>query len=311
MKKIFLCISLLLFLIGCSQSENRKISDLESWLKDNGKIKVLSTTGMIGDLVSRVGKDRIDQLTLIYGDIDPHTYELVKGDDEKFQFAQVIFSNGLGLEHGASLQRRLQIHSNVISLGSEIQKKSAESILKKDGQVDPHIWLDVSLMKMAVDPIIEALSLQDPSFAEEYQHNGALLKEDLEALDQRIIGIMRKIPDEKRYLVTSHDAFNYFAKRYLGDARCIAPEGLAPEGQLSVADIQEVVRKIQLNGIHVLFPESNVSKDSLKKIAYVCKEKGIDVRISSDPLYADAMGPRTYLEMMQYNAEVICGALDE
>ncbi len=309
MKKIFLC--LLLLLISCSQNENRKRSDLENWLKDNGKIKILSTTGMIGDLVSRVGKERIDQLTLIYGDVDPHTYELVKGDDEKFQFAQIIFSNGLGLEHGASVQRRLQMHPRVVSLGNEIQKRSPESILTKNGQVDPHIWLDVSLMKMTVDTIVEALSERDPVFAAEYADNGNILKEELEALDQKIMKMMQEIPDQKRYLVTSHDAFNYFAKRYLGDARCIAPEGLAPEGQLSVSDIQEVVLKIQLNNIHVLFPESNVSKDSLKKIAYVCKEKGIDVRISNDPLYADAMGPRNYLEMMQYNADVISGELNE
>src|SRR6185503_10660848 len=86
-------------LCGCGSAP----SSLAQWKEPNGRVKVLSTTPIIDDLVSRIGGDRIDHLSLMGPFIDPHSYELVKGDDEKFSTAQVVFCNGLGLEHSGSL----------------------------------------------------------------------------------------------------------------------------------------------------------------------------------------------------------------
>src|SRR5579871_5638784 len=101
--KIWVLYSLcLLFLWGCSNSTAP--SAMDPWVEQNGKLKVLSTTAMIDDVVRQIGRERIDHLPLIMGEIDPHSYELVKGDDEKLSMATLIFFNGLGLEHGASLR---------------------------------------------------------------------------------------------------------------------------------------------------------------------------------------------------------------
>lgn len=308
MLRCFLCLIVLFY--GCSSSPSK----LDSWMQPNGKIKVLSTTAMIDDIVSRVGKDKIDSLTLVTGDIDPHSYELLKGDDEKLQFAQLIFYNGLGLEHGASLRSRLEGSPKAISVGAYLQQKHPEAIIVRGNQVDPHIWLDVALWADIVDPIIEALCQADPSSSEYFLKNGKNVKEEMLQLHQSLTSQLAQIPEEKKYLVTSHDAFNYFSRRYLGSQqRFHAPEGLAPDGQLSSLDIQRIMDLLQQFHITVLFPESNVSRDSLKKIAAASKEKGTPVKVAEKPLYADALGEPgsdadTYFKMMNHNVRVLTDA---
>src|ERR1700733_13239775 len=134
---LFLCTLLAVFTAACSKpnaSSPSRSGDLRGWMEEKGKIKVLSSVRMIDDLVAEVGKDRVDRWTLINGEIDPHSYEMVKGDDEKIGFAQIIFFNGLGLEHGASLSYRLAKHPNAIAVGEAIRKLHPEKILVRGGQ---------------------------------------------------------------------------------------------------------------------------------------------------------------------------------
>ena len=298
-------------------------SDFEAWMTESGKLKVLSTTAMVNDLVKEIGKERVDPLVLIVGEIDPHSYELVKGDDEKLSHAAIVFCSGLGLEHGASLRYQLQHHLCTIALGDKIQEEHPESILKVNGQIDPHIWMDISLWKEAIGPIVEVFSKMDPSYAAFYQENGQALRRQMELAHQKMLEQLQMIPEEKRFLVTSHDAFNYFARAYLAtpserkdntwQKRFAAPEGLAPDGQLSTTDIQKMIEHLRTYKITVLFPESNVSKDSLKKIVSSCKEIGWTVTISPDVLYGDAMGSigsdaDSYLKMMQHNQDALINA---
>jgi len=310
---LWLCPFLALVLAACGQNDGPSV---RGWMENDGKVKVLSTTAFIDDLVGRVGQDRIRHLALIQGDLDPHSYELVKGDDEKFIRSHVVFSNGLGLEHGASLRYQIQRHPDHVSLGDLIYKKKPEAIILRQGQFDPHIWMDVSLWADAVDPIVETLSRLDPSNAAFFAENGAALKEEMARTHADLKRSLSQIPNEKRFLVTSHDAFNYFARGYLSEGendpapRFKAPEGLAPDGQLSSQDIQMIIGHLCRYRVGVVFPESNVSKDSLKKIASACKEKGLDVKIASSSLHADALGTKgsdagDYLQMMRRNGQVL------
>ncbi|MBI2811422.1 MAG: zinc ABC transporter substrate-binding protein [Candidatus Melainabacteria bacterium] len=313
MKRFLLAFCCLL--AGCSST--RKASEMENWAAQNGKVKILSTTAMIDDIVGQIGGDRVDHIALITGEIDPHSYELVKGDDEKLTMAQVIFYNGLGLEHGASLRYQLEHHKNALGVGNVILKQHPEWILHVDKEIDPHIWMDIALWAEIVRPIVDALSALDPQGKELYAKNGAILEERMSQEHQEVFRELQNIPESKRYLVTSHDAFNYFTRAYLAQpneenwkVRFDAPEGLAPEGQLSAADIQKVIDHLILYHIQVVFPESNVSRDSLKKVVHACAQKGLQVRISSDPLYGDAMGAPgsdadTYLKMIRHDANVL------
>lgn len=311
--------------VSCERVDERAKQNHE-WMTSEGKIKALSTTAMINDLVKHIAKDKAGTATLIQGNLDPHSYQLVKGDDEKLKNADVIFYNGLGLEHGASLQHSLESNPKAIPLGNLIQKRAPEKIYYVQNQIDPHIWMDLSLFSTSIPDIVETLSKADPANKLFYQENGAALLKELAEVHNNIKLKLHQIPPHKRYLVTSHDAFNYFARAYLAESeelndnsweiRFQAPEGLAPDSQLSSKDIQHILDHLAKYKITVIFPESNVSQDSIQKIINAGTKKGLSVRIATDPLYGDAMGPpgspgETYPKMIEHNAEVIEKYLNE
>lgn len=319
MKKLILL--MLVFVVSCSTDSSRSYQEKEKeWNNKNGKIKVLSSIAMINELVKEIGGEYIDSNTLIKGDLDPHSYQLVKGDDEKLKKADLIFFNGLGLEHGPSLQKYLYNSEKTIALGNEIDSANPSLILQQNGQIDPHIWMDIALFAKSIPFIVKALSEKDPEHKNYYENRAIALQKEMLQIDQEIRDLLLQIPENKRYLVTSHDAFNYFTRTYLAteiektnddwQKRFAAPEGLAPESQISASDIQFIIDYLAKYQIHVVFPESNVSQDSIRKIVLAGKEKGLELTIATDYLYGDAMGSEgsdgdTYLKMIRHNAAVI------
>jgi manganese/zinc/iron transport system substrate-binding protein len=262
--------------------------------------------------VAAIGGERIDGWVLIQGNLDPHSYEMVKGDGDKMARADLIFYNGLGLEHGAGLSSLLHASPKALAIGEKIAAAHPERVLKRGEVIDPHIWMDISLWQQGIDPIVEALSAVDPEGSAYYQRRGALLAGQMETVHREIRERLLAVPSQRRYLVTSHDAFHYFTRSYLADTgeadwaeRFAAPEGLAPEGQLRAHDIQKIIHYLKERRIAVLFPESNVNRDSIRKIASVGKELGLEVRVCEEPLYGDAMSGLSYLDMMRKNAETI------
>ncbi len=283
-------------------------------------VRVLSTTAMIDDIVAKVGGDRVERQVLIIGEIDPHGYELVKGDDEKITESNLVFFNGLNLEHGASLRYKITSHADAISLGDFVLKNYPEEILFEQGQPDPHIWMDVSLWSHAIEPVLGALVSKDPEGKEYYEARAQSAYKEMTKVHQEIRGKLQQVPENLRYLVTSHDAFAYFTRAYLASEnerkegawkkRMAAPEGFSPDGQLGAADLQKIVDYLVEYQVHVVFPESNVSPDSLRKIVFASKEKGMTIRMSLKSLYGDSMGPSgsasgNYLGMIEYDADVL------
>jgi len=316
---ISFCLLLLLLCIylGCSTD-----GDSTPYMSANGKIKVISTTAMIDDLVGMVGGEEIDHISLIQGNIDPHSYELVKGDGEKLMRADLLFFNGLGLELGASLKNQLEKHPRAIALGDLIYEKNPSSFIFVNGQIDPHIWMDIALFSEMIAPIVQALEERDPSHAELFRERGDKLKEKMLSKDRELFAQMQKVPPEKRFLVTSHDAFHYFVKKYLAkpgevewEERLIAPEGLAPDGQMSTIDIKKVVDFLHKKKILVIFSEVNISQNALKKIVAICRERGLNVTIADLPLFGDTMGAkgkgaRSHLDMVEHNIRTLIKNLE-
>lgn len=308
---LFLCLS-------CSSTP--RACDTREWKEAKEGHRVLATTAMIGDIVSRIGGESIHCLTLICGELDPHSYQLVKGDDEKLALAEAIFCNGLGLEHGPSLAEALRDHPLAYPVGDYIAKQHPEQILYVDKQIDPHIWMDVSLWSQMIPYVRERLIALDPEHREDFIKNSQTLMQEMLKAHQEIQELMAQVPPEKRYIVTSHDAFQYFTRAYLAteqerkeggwEARFAAPEGLAPESQVSARDIQIILQHLLQYHIQVLFPESNLNRDALRKIVQAAEEKGLHVHLADVALYGDAMGPtgsqgETYMGMLRHNAEVI------
>ncbi|MBI5273284.1 MAG: zinc ABC transporter substrate-binding protein [Chlamydiia bacterium] len=320
MRSLLKILSLLLSatLLFSSCSHKKSLSRAAEWMEESGKIKTLSTIAQIGDLVTAVGGERVDGCVLVPAELDPHSYEIVKGDGEKLERADLIFYNGLGLEHGAGLSSFLRESGKGTALGDAIRQKAPEQILQKEGIIDPHVWMDVSLWKQAVQEIETRLVLKDPEGAAYYGVRARLLEEEMDKTHAYMRSLLQEVSSVRRFLITSHDAFRYFARGYLtdpgerdGSDRFTAPEGLAPDGQLSPVDIQRTLAFLSAHQISVLFPESNVSRDAVVKVAAVGRELGWNVRVCTQPLYGDSTGGLPYLEMMKRNAEVIAGQLRE
>ncbi len=297
-----------LFFVGCGQKNSIERSDRK---------RILCTIAQISHLVSEIVGERADVAVLVRGELNPHSYELVKGDDEKIQGADLLFYNGLGLEHGASLASMLKTHPKGFAVGDSIRSRLPEKILWVDGTIDPHIWMDISLWAEGVDPILKEVIAMDPEGESYYRKRADELKAKMLETDGRVFEKMQSIPSAKRFLVTSHDAFQYFTRRYLaekGEAdwgkRFKAPEGLSPDGQLNPRDIQKIIDHLALHRIQILFPESNVSRDSIRKIADAGKKTGLEIQISREVLYGDSLRG-TYLEAMLHNAEAIFRSLTE
>lgn len=321
MKRFFLlssCLFLLLLQVSCSSVSTD--NGVDAWIEDKNRVRVLTTIEMLSEIVKQIGGEHVNCITLIKRDLDPHTYELVKGDDEKFANADLVVYNGLGLEHGPSLHRQLEEMSNSVAVGDIILKKDPALILWMSGMPDPHIWMDISLWMHGVGSVTEALAAIDPSHAKDYKSNSEKLLKQMQDAHNKIRDTLQSIPAEKRFLVTIHDAFFYFTRAYLASdsekgndgwrKRFEAPEGLAPDAQLSSVDIRRLIDHISKYKIKTIFPEFYINRDSIKKIESSAKEMGIDVKIASKPLYGDSMGDlgtpgETYLGMLLYNAETI------
>jgi len=276
-------------------------------------IRVVSTIAQIEHLVSEIGGSRISSEVLVRGEINPHSYELVKGDDEKMQQADLLLYNGLGLEHGASVVGLVRAHPNTLAVAETLHP---DKILWKGQIPDPHVWMDVALWAEAVDPIAEKLCALDPAGQEEFRARAATLKQKMLNTHDEMLAVLQAVPAEKRYLITSHDAFGYFTRSYLAvpgetawQERFSAPEGLAPDGQLNPADLKAIILCLQKHKIEILFPESSVSKDSIRKLAAAGRELGLNIRICSDVLFGDTLRGN-YLEAMKHNAETIARGLD-
>jgi zinc/manganese transport system substrate-binding protein len=274
-----------------------------------GKLRVVATFSILGDLVQTVAGDNIQLHTLVGPDGDPHTYEPIPADGVALAQAQLIFENGLGFEAwldklysaSGSQAKRVVVTGGVtpgqISIGAEA------------GATDPHAWQDVSYSLGMVMVIRDTLAAQDPAHAAVYQANAAAYLAQLQDLDGYIQGQANSLPAERRKLVTNHAALGYFARRYgfevIGDVLgSVSTEASEP----SAAEIAKLIAEVKSAGVPAIFTE-NIENAAV--ISQVAQEAGVMV---APPLYTDALGkPGTagdsYLKMMRYNIDTIVAAL--
>lgn len=330
MKKIktFICsfgaLLMLILSAGCHHTDPYQ-KRLLSWLEpDDKKLPVLCTTEMIEALVSAIGAEDVKTISLIYGELDPHSYQMVKGDSQKFSHAKIVFCNGLDLEHGPSLKTALHEHPKAVFLADYLLEKEKENFVFHGTTVDPHIWLDVGLFSKLCPLIAEELSREDPAHKNEYEKRATILKAQLQATHQMLEQEFKAVSQEKRYLVTSHEAFYYLTRAYLraeGEEESVwkkrfcAPEGLAPESQISLHRIMEIVDHIKQHQIGSAFYEVNVTMDAIHKVQEVLSKQGYKLAIPKEPLFSDCMPPineelgidptKRYFHMIWSNRDVI------
>ena len=278
-----------------------------------GPLGVLATTGMIGDLVREIGGDRIRLEVLMGPGVDPHLYKPTRDDIAKMLRADLVFYNGLLLEGKMSdafiriARSGKPVHA-VTELLPEDQLIAPEGA---EGHYDPHVWMDPRRWSQAATLIAERLTAQDQAGAPAYRHNLAALQERIRQLDSYAEQAIASIPERQRLLVTAHDAFNYFARRY--GIEVLGIQGLSTESEAGIRRIQELVSILVTRRIPAVFVETSVSDRNVLALIEGTAARGHKVVMGGE-LFSDAMGSPgtyegTYIGMIDHNVTTITRAL--
>lgn len=285
-----------------------------------GKLPVVATFSVLGDLTQVVGGDRIALRTLVGPDGDVHTFEPSPADGAALAGAAVVVENGYELEPwldrlyvaAGARGTRVVVNEGLDPLIAEEGAHEHGDMHDEDEhaeEADPHAWHDVQRTIHMVGLIRDALVEADPANASTYQANAATYLTRLQELDDWVAQQVNTVPPERRKLVTSHDTFQYFAKRYGFEIVGTAIRSVSTEaGDPSAGDLAELVDQIKAAGVPVIFAE-NVSNPALME--RVAEAAG--VRLGPE-LYTDALGAPgtpgdTYVGMMRSNVTSIVTAL--
>jgi len=266
------------------------------------RLNVVASFSILADFVRNVGGDRINLTTLVGPDSDVHVYTPAPGDAKRIAEAKLVVVNGLGLE--GWLPRLVQ------SAGSKAQVVTASAgiaPLKLGSTADPHAWQSVPNARIYVTDIADALAAADPDDAEFFRAQAKAYLEKLETLDREVRETVGKIPPERRKVISTHDAFGYFAAEY--GVQFVAPLGVSTETEPSARDIAAIIGQIKAQKIPAVFLE-NISDDRL--IRRIAAETGAKVggTLISDGLTGEKGLAPTYIDMVRHNIKALTSALD-
>ena len=246
---------------------------------DDGKIFVIATTGMVGDMVRAIGGDRVEVRELMGAGIDPHSFKPELKDTTAMSRADIIFYSGLLLE--GKMETDWQAHSGK---SHAVAGAIPQDRLKGDlHHPDPHVWGDVSLWATGIDGVVGAFAKHDPAGAAGYRERGEAYRERLENLHAWALARAAEVPEASRVLVTSHDAFEYFGEAYGFDV--FGLQGISTVGSFGAADRAALATIIRERGVKTIFPESSVNPAALRGVA-----EDTGVKVAETELFSDAMG---------------------
>ena len=274
---------------------------------------VVATTPMVGDLVRAIGGDRIDLVVLIAPGTDPHLWTPTRNEVLKVLEADAVFMNGLMLEGRAGDSfARVELSGRPVVRVAETLAKS-ELLTDQDGasHFDPHVWMDPTLWAKTAPAVRDTLAKIDPDGKDAFNRNLAAFEADAAALDRECSLMINTIPAAQRTLVTAHDAFGYFGRRYGLAVRGI--QGISTESEPSLGDIEELVTTISDERIPAIFVETTVSDRTVRAVVDGCAAKGHELKIG-EALYSDSLGRAgspegTWAGMLRHNAKSIANAL--
>ena len=293
-----------------SKAESKEETTKESVKAENtgDKKKVVVTTSFLADMVDQIAGDTVDVEMIIPAGEDPHLYIAKPEDFKKLEGADLVLYHGLHFE-GKMVDVLERLGTSV----SENFPKDKIGVMDEDGKeiVDPHFWFDIDLYKMASENAEVALSKLNPENADKYKENVTKYLDELTKLDEYNKENLAKIPESGRYLITPHDAFNYFSRRY--NIEVVAPQGVSTDSEVANKDIDKTVDFIVEHKVKAIFAESTTDPARMEKLKEACKAKGFDVKVVSgegNELFSDSLAPEgqsgdTYIDMYKHNVKLI------
>ncbi len=288
-----------------------------SWsaLAQDAPLSVVATFSILGDLVRSVGGEHVKLTVLVPVGGDAHSYAPTPADAKAVAAAKLVLANGLGFE--GWVKRLVQASGSSAPLveaakavKGRTEPKGHDHAGHKHGHdhggLDPHAWQSVANARLYVEAIREALAAADPARAALYQANAVRTLAELDGLDSEIRAAIQRIPADRRKIITSHDAFGYFAEAY--GVAFIAPRGVSTESEASAKDVARIIAQVKREKITAVFLE-NVSDQRLMQ--QIARETGARI---GGTLYSDSLsapdGPApTYIRMMRHNIRTIAEAL--
>jgi zinc/manganese transport system substrate-binding protein len=275
-----------------------------------GRLKIIASFSILGDLVKNVGGDRVEVATLVGPNGNAHVYAPSPGDAKKVADAKLVFVNGLGFE--GWLERLVKASGTkapivIATKGIKPIERAGEHDHDHDhGRADPHAWQSVANAKIYVANIRDALIAADPAGKDAYLANAAAYLAKLDALEREVREVIAKIPADRRRVITSHNAFGYFQNAY--GVNFIAPQGVSTEAEASAKDVAAIIAQIKKQKAAAVFLE-NVTDPRL--VEQIARETGAKVggTLYSDALTDDKGGATTYIDLIRHNLRQLASAL--
>ncbi len=268
-------------------------------------LNVVTSFSILGDITQQVGGDHVNVRTLVGPDGDPHTFEPSPQDSAMLSKADVVVVNGLGLE--GWLDRMVKasgFHGTLVVASDGIKTHT----LEEDGKTvtDPHAWNDVANGVHYAQNIQAALEKADPQDADDLKASGSRYITQLQQLDSWAKTQFSAIPQAKRKVLTSHDAFGYFGRAY--GVTFVAPQGLSSESEPSAAQIAQMIKQIKADGVKVWFMENQLDPRLVRQIASATGAQ------PGGELYPEALSAPggvadTYAKAMRHNVETIANSM--
>jgi ABC-type Zn uptake system ZnuABC Zn-binding protein ZnuA len=297
--RVILKYFMLVLCVACSGAVAAGCGDEDSQA-GSAELTAVATTTQVADFVTNVGGRRVDVHGILGTNADPHDYEPRPSDVGAIGDAPVVFKSGGDIDEWLDeLIENAGGDPRVVTLID-----SVHTIKGEHEETDPHWWEDPRNTMRAVAVIRDALIEADPDGRQTYERNADAYLHKLERLDRGIAACMRRVPADKRKLVTTHDALGYFAQRYDVEVVGALIPSLSTQAQPSARDINELVDQIRKEGVEAIFPETAVNE---RLESAVSREAGAAV---GGQLWADALGPEgsgaeTYLDAMRTNANTM------
>ncbi|MFL6202139.1 MAG: metal ABC transporter solute-binding protein, Zn/Mn family [Thermoanaerobaculia bacterium] len=277
-----------------------------------GPIHVVATTGIIADVAQRIAGPHARVEALMGPGVDPHLYKASESDVRRLSEADLVLYNGLHLEGKmGDILTKMARTRPVVAVTEEIPQDLLREPPEFLGQYDPHVWFDVSMWAKTLGPITHELSALDPEHAKELEANAAALGKELDELDAWVKAQILTIPEPHRILVTAHDAFGYFGRRY--GMQVVGIQGISTLSEAGLKDVDRVVSLVVDQKVPAIFIESSVPRRSIEAVQAAVRSRGHEAAIGGQ-LYSDSLGAAgspagTYPGMVRANVATIVNAL--
>jgi manganese/zinc/iron transport system substrate-binding protein len=275
-------------------------------------LTIVATTNLVADVARAVAGDHADVQALMGPGVDPHLYKASEGDVRRLAEADMILYNGLHLEGKmADILVKMARGRPVVALGEGIPEESLREPPEFAGQYDPHVWFDVSLWRQTLPVVAEELAALDPDHAADYRANADRYAAELAALDAWVEERIGSLPPERRVLITAHDAFGYFGRRY--GMQVVGIQGISTLAEAGLQDIERVVDLVVDSEVPAIFVESSVPRRTVEAVQGAVRSRGRELA-SGGELFSDSLGAAgspagTFPGRVRHNVETIVVAL--